>query len=88
MKRLTILVIMLVSAVTVARSESDHSASSVGKVNTTVVLPVFQVRAPDAPRPLPIKLEVPVPGAESLINRSEASRTILVSQTRVDRSKA
>lgn len=88
MKRLTILVIMLVSAVTVARSESENSASPVGKVKTTVLLPVFQVRAPNAPCPLPVKLEVPVPGAESLIIRSESSRIILVSQARVSRSKA
>ncbi len=88
MKRLTILVIILVSAVTVARSESEKSASPVGKVKTTVILPDFQVRAPDAPRPLPIKLNVPVPGVDSLIKRSESSRIILVDQTSANKPKA
>lgn len=88
MKRLITLVILLVSAVTVARSESEKSDSSVGKVETTVILPAFQVRAPDAPRPLPVKLEVPVPGADSLIKGSESSRIILVAQKSADRKKA
>lgn len=88
MKRLTILVILLVSAVTVARSESEKSDSTVGKVKTPVILPEFQVRAPDAPRPLPVVLEVPIPGAASLIKRSESSRIILVAQTRANEPKA
>ena len=82
MKRLTPLVIMLAFAATVARSEPESSGKPVVKESATVALPEFQVTAPDAPQPLAIVLEVPVPRVESLIEEIAPPRALLAAWVR------
>lgn len=88
MKQLIAVFSMLVFAVTTARSESESSAPSNGTETTLVALPEFQVTAPEAPRPLELVLEVPVPRIERLIDEIETTRRLLVAREGRDSPKA